>query len=384
VAYMSPEQAEGKKVDHRTDIWSLGVVMYEMLTGGLPFLGEKDQTVIYAIIHKELRPICDVRKDIPKALDHIIGKTLEKNPDERYQSVCELIEDLRAVAQGFGFEKIRARRAKTRFLREKKIYLYAGIMISIMMLSFIMYRLVNKPSLQTYDSIAVLPLENLSGNPDLEWFSDGITDGLIGELAKISKLRVISRTSVMMYKRVHKPIKEIARELDVDAIVEGSIMREEERVRINVQLIDARKDRHLWADKYDREYRNILILQNEIAQTVADEVRVEVKSHEKARLERMMPINAEAHDAYLRGIYSMNQFTPESLERSIENFQKAVTIDPEYAQAYSWLALAYVTTGIGHGTQLPQDAFPKARAAALQALRYDNTLSEAHVSLALT
>jgi TolB-like protein/DNA-binding winged helix-turn-helix (wHTH) protein/Tfp pilus assembly protein PilF len=230
-------------------------------------------------------------------------------------------------------------------------------------------------------SIAVLPLENLSGNPAEDYFADGMTEALITDLAKVRALRVISRTSVMRYKATRKPLPEIARELDVDAVVEGAVVRSGDHVRITAQLIYAPTDRHLWAEEYDRDLRDILSLQNEVAAAIAREVRVTLTPEEQAGLARRPPVNLAAYEAYLKGRYYWNQRTEAGLRKGIEFFQQTIELDPTSALAYSGLADSY--TGLGYLSYLaPKDAFPPAKAAAAHALELDATLAEPHASLA--
>ena len=230
-------------------------------------------------------------------------------------------------------------------------------------------------------SIAVLPLENLSGNPAEDYFADGMTEALITDLAKIRALRVISRTSVMRYKTTRKPLPEIARELDVDAVVEGAVVRSGDRVRITAQLIYAPTDRHIWAETYDRDPRDILALQSDVAAAIAREVRVTVTADEKVGLARRPPVSVAAYEAYLKGRYYWNQRTEAGLRQGIEFFQEAIELDQTNALAYSGLADCY--TGLGYLSYVaPKDAFPAAKAAAAHALELDDTLAEPHASLA--
>jgi len=236
-------------------------------------------------------------------------------------------------------------------------------------------------------SLAVLPLENLSHDAEQEYFADGMTDELITDLAKISALRVISRTSMMQYKGKHKPMPQIARELNVDVIVEGTVMRSGNRVRITAQLIEASNDRHLWAEAYEGDLRNILVLQDEVATAIAREVRAKLNPQEQVRLTSARPVNAEAHEAYLRGLYELHGMIAEptetlksqSLEKAVGYFQQAITHDPNDALAYSGLADTY--SNLSTHYRAPLEVLPKAKAAATRATELDDTLAEAHASL---
>jgi TolB-like protein/DNA-binding winged helix-turn-helix (wHTH) protein/Flp pilus assembly protein TadD len=232
-------------------------------------------------------------------------------------------------------------------------------------------------------SLAVLPLESLSGDASQDYFADGMTDALIADLGQIGALRVISRTSAMAYKRVHKPLAEIARELNVEAVVEGTVLRSGERVRITAQLIRVPNERHLWAQTYEGDLQDTLALQNSVARAIAEQIQVTLNPQEEAALKKSNPVNAEAYEAYLRGRYFWNKRTGEGLKKAIDYFDHAIVADPGYAKAYSGLADSYALLGDWeYGILSPQDAFPKAKAAATKALALDDNLSEAHTSLA--
>ena len=239
-----------------------------------------------------------------------------------------------------------------------------------------------KPRITTsFHSIAVLPLENLSGDPSQEYFADGITDALITQLAKLHGLRVISRTSIMQYKSLRKPLSDIARDLSVDAVVEGSVSRSGNRVRVTAQLVDAHADRHLWAEEYDRDLREVLSLQSELARDIAEQVRANISSEGKLLMAPVGTVEPAAYESYLRGRSFWNQRTPAGLKQSIIHFQHAIELNPRYAEAYSGLADAY--TALGYTSYwAPKDSFPKAREFANKALQIDSNLVEARASLA--
>jgi TolB-like protein/DNA-binding winged helix-turn-helix (wHTH) protein/Flp pilus assembly protein TadD len=243
-------------------------------------------------------------------------------------------------------------------------------------------QLIRRPS-ATVQSLAVLPLENLSHDASQDYFADGMTDELITELGQISALRVISRTSVMLYKGVRKPMPQIARELNVDAVVEGTVLRSGDQVRITAQLIQARTDKHLWAHSYQGDLRNTLTLQNQVARAIAEEINVELSPQEQAALKNSKTVNPEAYEAYLKGRYFWNKRTADSLKKAKEYFEQAIATDPNYAQAYSGLADTYALLGDWqYAVMSSKEALPKAKAAATKALKLDDTLGEAHTSLA--
>jgi TolB-like protein/DNA-binding winged helix-turn-helix (wHTH) protein/Tfp pilus assembly protein PilF len=240
---------------------------------------------------------------------------------------------------------------------------------------------VREPPLQI-QSLAVLPLENLSGDPQQEYFADGMTEELITDLGKISALRVISRTSVMRYKGTKKPLPEIAKELNVDAVVEGTVLRSDDRVRITANLLDARADRHLWSETYERDLGDVLMLQGEVARAITNEIQIKVTPQEHARLASTRPVNPAAHEAYLKGQFFFNKLTKEDLLKAIECAQQAIQIDPGYAAAYGLLASSYWESSVtGFGDLPNREAAQRTRAAAMKALELDDTLAEAHVGL---
>jgi TolB-like protein/DNA-binding winged helix-turn-helix (wHTH) protein/Flp pilus assembly protein TadD len=237
--------------------------------------------------------------------------------------------------------------------------------------------------LSTIHSLAVLPLENLSNDASQDYFADGMTDELINHLGQISAIRVISRTSAMTYKNARKPLAEIARELNVDAVVEGSVLHSGERVRIATQLIQVPADRQIWAESYEGDFRDTLALQNRVARSIAEQIRATLNGQEQVSLEKSKAVNPEAYEAYLKGRYFLNKRTGDGLRTAAEYFNRAIQIDSRYAEAYSGLADAYALSGDWkYGVLPPQEAFPKAKAAATKALALDDSLGEAHASLA--
>jgi len=232
-------------------------------------------------------------------------------------------------------------------------------------------------------SLAVLPLESLSSDASQDYFADGMTDELISDLGQISALRVISRTSVMAYKQARKPLPQIARELKVDAVVEGTVLRSGDRVRITAQLIEAATDKHLWSQSYEGELRDTLALQNKVARTIADQIRINLKPQEEAALKKVTVVNQDAYESYLKGRYFWNKRTADGLTKAIDYFNEAIERKPDYAQAYAGLADSYALAGDWkYGLLAPGEAYPKAKAAVTKAIALDGTLGEAHISLA--
>ncbi|NIM18695.1 MAG: protein kinase [Candidatus Latescibacteria bacterium] len=379
VAYMSPEQAQGQEVDHRTDIWSLGAMLYEMLTGQLPFRGEAETAVLYSILNEAPEPVTSPRGDVPVAVEDIIEKALSKDPAKRHETTHELLAELETQREQITLGiKERRFRALRKLRRRKR--LAAGIVAgAVVVLAIVLTQTFSGRDV-AIDSVAVLPFDNLSGDAEQEYLSDGMTEALITELSKIGALRVISRTSAMLYKKADKPLPQMARELNVGAVVEGSVLRDGNRVRITAQLIGAEPERHLWADNYDRDFGDILILSSEVAQAIAHEIQVTLTPEEQVRLMSARPVNPEAHELYLRGKFHYFKYTKEELEKADDYFQQAIEIDPNYAQAYAGLA-ASIEFQAWAGHRPLEEAKTEIETLVRKALEIDDTIAEAYLAL---
>ena len=337
VAYMSPEQAKGEKVDHRTDIWSFGAMLYEMLTGERPFKVTHDQAVLHAILNEDPVPITKIRKDIPQELEKIVKKTLEKDLKKRYGVMGAMLKDLKSVGS-------------------KSVSVSA-----------------DKPS------IAVLPFVNMSADPENEYFSDGLAEDLINALTKITDLHVVARTSSFAFKGEKVDIREIGEKLNVDNLLEGSVRKVGNRVRITAQLIKVKDGYHLWSDRYDRNMEDVFAIQDEITEKIMGKLTVALdvlkKPHEEHR-----PVNLEAYYVYLKGRYCLNKF---EVDKALAYYELALEQDPDYALAYASIAEVYTLLSMGFDILPNKDAMPKARDAAQKALELDPNLAEAYVSLGL-
>jgi TolB-like protein len=379
--YMAPEQVSGAPGDARSDIFSLGCVLYEMVSGRRAFPGRTAAESIVAIVRDIPLDLSASAPGIPIPLDQVVVRCLEKDPERRFQSARDLAFALRGIGRESGIRAQPAFRGRGRFVATAALVLAGLGALFALDVGGLRSRLVGRGA-SRIESLAVLPLQNLSANPEQDYFVDGVTEALIGDLAKISSLRVISRTSAMAYKGTKKTLPQIARELNVDAVVEGSVTRSGNRVRISAQLIQASTDAHLWADTFEREARDVLGLQGEIAQTIARQIEAKLTPEERARLSAARPVDPQAHEAYLKGRYYWNM-RPVNNAKAIEYFQKAIEIDPVYAEPYAGLADTYVTLGSWeNGSLPPKEAFTKGKAAATKALEIDPNLSEAHNSLA--
>jgi eukaryotic-like serine/threonine-protein kinase len=390
-AYMSPEQARAQPLDHRTDIWSLGVVLYEMLTGNLPFQGDVEAAVAYAVIHNEPEPPTARRSGLPIEVDHILDKALAKTLDERYQHIEDLLVDLRALQRstqtGEAALISRKRRPARKKISALKVAAFTAVAVLFAAAALYLMRArrgepgPGEAPLQQA-SVVVLPLDNLSGDPEQEYFSDGMTDELISDLGKIGALKVISRTSAMHYKGTRQPLPEIARELGVSHVVAGSVMQAGDQVRITAQLVDAATDQQLWSDSFVRERRDILVLQAQVARTIAQQIRVRLSPQEQARLSGSTTVNPEAYEAYLKGKFEVARFSPADIDAALEDYKLALEKDPHFALGYAGIAIVWASRQ-QMGVVPPNEAGPRATAALAKALELDSTQEEVQFAAAV-
>jgi TolB-like protein/Tfp pilus assembly protein PilF len=375
VRYMSPEQARGEEVDGRSDIWSLGAVLYEMVTGKPSFQGEHEQAIIYSILNETPEAVERLLPGAPKALQRIVRKALAKDPGKRYQRASDMADDLDLLRESV-HDETKASAAHAVGAKRTRLWLVLVAVVVVGVLALVIGRRhFIKPGERPIKSVAVLPFQNLSADPGQEYFSDGMTEAIIKELSQIKALRVISRTSVMRYKNTDKMVPEIARELSVDAVVEGSVLKADHDVRITAQLIAAHPEKHLWADDFTRTLENVLLLQSEVAQAIAREIRVAVTPSEQERMARARVVNPEAHEAYLKGKYFWGKSMPSDWYKSMQYFQQAIDLDSTYALAYAGMAEAYDNLG-SMGIRPPMEVWPKVKAYAEKALALDPALAE--------
>ncbi len=387
VPYMSPEQVKCEPLDGRSDIFSFGTVLYEMLTGHQPFAAQSAAEVISAILTSEPPPLVRYSSEAPNELQRIITKAMTKDRERRYQTMRELTLDLdncrreheagrATVSHVEGMTRDGAVTTTSPVVKQRRFIpsrlLLAAVALLVMAgaaaLAYVLvFRGATAARPPEIKSIAVLPLENLSGDAAQEYFADGMTEAIIGNLAKIRALRVVSRPSVMRFKGSRQPLAEIAQELKVDAVIVGSVQRASGRVKVTAQLIQAATDAHLWADEYERDLSDALKLQSEVARAVATEIRIQVTAEEQARLAAARSINPQAHEAYLLGRSHLSKNNEQDWKQAIAYFQRATQIAPDYAAAYAGLSDVWLQRGVFSVKPFKEIEAP-ARAAALQAL----------------
>ncbi len=407
-AYMSPEQARGKPLDARTDIWSLGVVLYEMLTKQQPFAGETHGDTLAAILKTEAVPTTRFNPEVPAELDRIVRKTLQKKVDERYQTAKDLLIDLKSLKHDLEFSEERTAStnetdaAETRLTKAvtigtaqsvsgaayvsgeiKKHKLGLGI-LSVLIFAvtgFGYWFFVNRSVTATpMESIAVMPFVNESGNADVEYLSDGMTETLISSLSQLPKLSVKARSSVFRYKGKDADAQTIAKELNVQAILTGKVVQRGQDLSLYVELVEVASDKVIWSETYNRPITDLVALQSDVARDVSNKLQLKLSGADGQKLTKSYTTNAQAYQLYMKGRFHLLKGMKLGIETAISYFQQAIEVDPNYALAYAGLADAY--RGFSLGGEMPSDEFmPKARAAAKRAIEIDDTLAEAHANL---
>ncbi len=360
--YMSPEQARGLKVDTRSDIFSLGVVIYETLTGHVPFPGQTMTDVLASILMLEPPSLSQSAAGVPDELQRIVQNALQKDKEQRYQTAGELLSDLKVLKQSLDFELEPERsnlRLKTTSTR----------------------RLGRSAKTKAIKSLAVLPLTNVSDDPNMEYFSDGVTESIINALSQLPNLRVVARSTVFRYKGQESDPKEVGQQLGVRAVLTGRVRQAGDELMIAAELIDVTNDAHLWGEHYSRKLSDIFAVQEEIAKEISEKLRLKLTPAEQKRLTMRSTESAEAYQLYLKGRFFWNKRTQEGLRQSMAYFQQAIEKDPTYAAAYAGISDCNTVFVVRHGMS-SKEGLPRAKAAAMKALEIDNALAEAHTSLA--
>lgn len=409
-AYMSPEQARGKQIDPRTDIFSFGVVLYEMLTLKQPFEGENPMDLIGAILHKEPKPIRQLLPEIPQDIERLINKTLRKDREERYQTAKDLLIDLRDAKQELEAQSRLERTTPlnqegpdtliltaatvdiphttssaeylvSEITKRKRSLAVLVVLLASIGLGYWVFGNRAAPAKQI-ESIAVMPFVNESGNADVEYLSDGMTETLISSLSQLPNLSVKARSSVFRYKGKEVDLQKIAQELKVQAILTGRVMQRGDQLLLSLELVDTRTENAIWSEQYNRKQTDLVSLQSEIARDVSSKLRMKLSGTDEQKLTKTYPANTDAYQLYLKGRFYWNKRASDSLKQAAQYYKQAIEKDPGYALAYSGLAETYVLFS-PYSVTSPQESFPQAKAAALRALEIDDSLAEAHAALAI-
>lgn len=357
VAYMSPEQVRGKELDGRSDLFSFGVVLYEMATGALPFRGDTTGLIFDAILNRETVAPVKLNPGVPLKVQDIIQKALEKERDLRYQHASEMRADLQRLKREVDSGKSSGT-AQTQSAKE----------------------IAASAARASHSSIVVLPFTNMSSDAENEFFADGITEEIINALAQIEELRVVARTSAFSFKGKQIDLRTVGESLNVTSILEGSVRKSGNRLRITAQLINVADGYHLWSERYDRELQDIFEVQDEIAKTIANRLKVTLRGESQQPLVKAGTTNLEAYQLYLKGRFQANKRTPDGFSEGVGYFQQAIEKDPDYAMAYAGLAEAYTQMAFMNVFP-PKELMPKAKAAAVKALELDDNLADPHVAL---
>ncbi|HEY6188373.1 MAG TPA: protein kinase [Pyrinomonadaceae bacterium] len=419
IVYMSPEQARGMTVDGRSDVWSLGVVLYEMIAGRPPFGGETKSDVISLILQKEPPPLARFAPGVPAEMDRIVMKALAKDTEERYQGVKDLLIDLRRLKQrldvdaeiertGSGTGPVGTSGGQTvpasfqsaartievsgprptssaeyivGELKQHKRWVVPVAAALLIAATALVYFFFMQSSRTAIDSIAVLPLVNANNDPNTDFLSDGITESLINSLSQIPELRVMARSTAFRYKGQELDPQKIGRELDVRAVLTGRVLQRGDTLTIQVDLVDTRDGSQLWGEQYNRKLSDILVVQQSISREVSEKLRLKLSGEQQEQLTKRYTDSTEAYELYLRGRYHWNKRTTDGLMKGIDYFQQAIKADPNYALAHAGLADSYNVLST-NGVRPPKEAFPLAKEAAEKALALDDTLAEAHSALA--
>lgn len=381
VPYMSPEQVKGEELDHRTDLFSLGTVLYEMITGLSPFSAKTGAETIGAILLKEPPALLKFAQGTPPEAQRIVDKLLAKEKDERYQTAAEVLADLTRLIEALEVEARTGRSASSSSASDLATAATRLVSVAPISTSAVSGSGARKRrSVRSIDSLAVMPLTNASNDPEMEYLSDGVTESIINKLAHVPKLRVMARASVFRYKGRDVDPQQVGRELNVRAVLTGRVMQRGERLMISIELSDAEDGAHIWGEQYNRTSPDIFEMEEEISRVISEQLRLKLTGRERKQMTRRYTDNPEVYKLYLNGRYHYNKFNGEGMKKAIEYYQQAIALEPGYAPAYAGLADTFVTLW-WYGFVSPDDAVPHARAAATRAIEIDGKLSEAHTAL---
>jgi serine/threonine-protein kinase len=388
--YMSPEQVQSKPVDHRSDIFSLGTTLHEMATGLRPFQGGNSPELVSSILKDTPVSVTELRAELPRHLGRIVRRCLEKDPNRRYQSALDVRNELEDLKKELEISSTAQHGTAPNAKPHSNWMIPAAIIAAVAVLVVLgiwtlgplRQKIAGKPTSEIR-ALAVLPLKNLMNDPAQDYFVEGMHDALITELAKTG-LKVISRTTVMAYAaKGNKPLPEIARELGVDALIEGTVLRIGSAVSVNVKLIQALTDEGIWAEQYDGDLSNAMAMLAKVTRAIAAQVKITLTPQQQDRLAGVRPVNPEAQDAYLKGRYFLNRFNTDSGKKSVEFFQKAIELDPAYAKAYAGLAMSYAIAAVLSAGSRGPETVQLFRAAGNKAVELDPQLAEGHAAIGL-
>ena len=382
VAYMSPEQARGEELDRRSDLFSFGAVLYEMATGRMAFSGNTSAMMFDAILHKAPTAVVRLNPELPAELEHIISKSLEKDPALRYQNAADLLSDLKRLRRDSSSAKVDAAPAQPeKATATRSVWKWGAASALVVVLGAAGWLgLRSSTASKEVSSVAVLPFSNQSGSSDTEYLSDGITESLINDLSKLPKLAVMSRSSVFHYKGRDVDPQSVAKDLKVEAVVTGRILQRGDQLVVSAELIDTRSNRNLWGDRYDRKLSDLVTVQQDISGAIAARLREHLSGHESTIVSKSGTRDAEAYEAYLKGKYYWEKRTRDSLQKAKNYFNQAIGRDPNYAMAYVGLAEVYYVMP-DYAPIANAEAITRAREAAEKALIINDNLDEAHAVL---
>jgi eukaryotic-like serine/threonine-protein kinase len=374
-AYMAPEQFAGHEADAGIDVFAFGAVLFEMLTGRRAFDGATHAEVIAAVLTSTPPRVSALRPDAPSVLDHLVERCLAKDPDDRWQTARDVVRQLTWIA-GQGLP------ARSRWTAFQPAPAVVAILCAVVLTLLIAAAVAWTTSRKAIDSIAVLPLHNVSGDPEMDYLSDGLTESVIRTLSPVRTIKVMSGASVARYKGQRADPQAVAQLLHVRAVLVGSVSRRDDNLVIDVEVVDGRDNRQIWGERYTRPLAEIFAIQDDIAREISQKLRLQLSGADEARMVKRFTDSTDAYELYLKGRYYWNRRTPHDLMRSLEFFKEAIATDPGYALAYAGLADAYDLLGsAGYDVLRPLEALPKAKAAALEALRLDDQLAEAHAAM---